>query len=151
MFKCNLPPALLAECPESFACHCGDTGLERTPYKSQHTKLTPEKKILPPLLPDPNSTPFDHESGALINKLSRLFVWGPLKALTPPEPDPLLQTNTCKCYRKHFRQLSDVYRERGLRTFPVHPSRGLLNNVGMIPRLKQPSCFCSPHSVTICG
>ena len=26
-------------------------GVERTPNKSQHTKLTPEKKILPPLLP----------------------------------------------------------------------------------------------------
>ena len=29
----------------------GNRGLERTPNKSQHTKLTPEKKILPPLLP----------------------------------------------------------------------------------------------------
>ena len=28
-----------------------DTGVERTPNKSQHTKLTLEKKILPPLLP----------------------------------------------------------------------------------------------------
>ena len=26
-------------------------GVERTPNKSQHTKLTPEQKILPPLLP----------------------------------------------------------------------------------------------------
>ena len=31
-------------------CHCGDTGVERTPNKSQHTKLSPEKVILPPLL-----------------------------------------------------------------------------------------------------
>ena len=29
----------------------GDAGVERTPNKSQHTKLTLEKKILPPLLP----------------------------------------------------------------------------------------------------
>ena len=29
---------------------CGNTGVERTPNKSQHTKLTQEKKILPPLL-----------------------------------------------------------------------------------------------------
>ena len=34
----------------SFTCHCGNTGLELTPDKSQHTKLTLEKKILPPLL-----------------------------------------------------------------------------------------------------
>ena len=32
-------------------CHCGNTGLERKPIKSQHTELTLEKKILPPLLP----------------------------------------------------------------------------------------------------
>ena len=50
VFKCNLPPVLLAERPGSFTCHCGNTGVERTPDKSQHTKLTLEKKILPPLL-----------------------------------------------------------------------------------------------------
>ena len=32
-------------------CHCGNTGVERTPNKSQRTKLTLEKKILPPPLP----------------------------------------------------------------------------------------------------
>ena len=32
-------------------CHCGNTGVERTPNKSRHTKCTLEKKILPPLLP----------------------------------------------------------------------------------------------------
>ena len=36
VFRCNLPPALLAERPGSFTCHCGDTGVERTPNKSQH-------------------------------------------------------------------------------------------------------------------
>ena len=53
MCRCNLPvpPALLAEWPGSFTCHCGNTRVERTPNKSQHTKLTLEKKILPPLLP----------------------------------------------------------------------------------------------------
>ena len=50
MFMCNPPPALLAEWPGSFTCHCGNTGMEQTPNKSQHTKLTLEKKILPPLL-----------------------------------------------------------------------------------------------------
>ena len=44
VFRCNLPPALLAEWPGSFMCHCGYMGVERTPSKSQHTKLTPEKK-----------------------------------------------------------------------------------------------------------
>ena len=51
VFRCNLPPALFAEWPGSFTCHCGNTGVERTPNKSQHTKLTLQKKILPPLLP----------------------------------------------------------------------------------------------------
>ena len=50
-FRCNLPPALLAEWPGSFTCHCSNTDLEWTPNKSQHAKLTPEKKILPTLLP----------------------------------------------------------------------------------------------------
>ena len=39
MFRCNLPPALLAEWPGSLTCHCGYTGVEQTPNKSQHTKL----------------------------------------------------------------------------------------------------------------
>ena len=42
MFRCNLPPA--------FMCHCRNTGMERTPNKSQHTNLTLEKNILLPLL-----------------------------------------------------------------------------------------------------
>ena len=50
MVRCNLPPTLLAEWLGSFMCHCGNTGVERTPNKSWHTKLTLEKKILPPLL-----------------------------------------------------------------------------------------------------
>ena len=41
MFRCNLPPALLAEWLRSSTCHCGNTGKERTPNKSQHTKFTP--------------------------------------------------------------------------------------------------------------
>ena len=34
----------------SFTCHCSNTEVERTPSKSQHTKLTLEKNILLPLL-----------------------------------------------------------------------------------------------------
>ena len=50
MFRCNLPSLLLAEWPGSFTCHCSNMGVEQTPNKSQHTKLTLEKKILPPPL-----------------------------------------------------------------------------------------------------
>ena len=50
VFRCNPPPALLAEWLGSFMCHCGNTGVGWMPNKSQHTKLTLEKKILLPLL-----------------------------------------------------------------------------------------------------
>ena len=58
MFRCNLPPALLAEWPGSFTCHCGNTGVEWTLNKSQHTKLTLEKKILRPPLTGFELAPF---------------------------------------------------------------------------------------------
>ena len=50
-------------------------GWNRYRNKSQHRKLTLEKKILPPLLTrrscrDSNPRPFDHESGALTTELS---------------------------------------------------------------------------------
>ena len=35
----------------AFTYHCGNTGVERTPDKSQHRQLTLENKFLPPLLP----------------------------------------------------------------------------------------------------
>ena len=44
--------------------------MELTTTESQHTKLTLEKKILPPLLPGFELATFDHESGVLTNKLS---------------------------------------------------------------------------------
>ena len=50
-------------------CHCSDTGVDRTLNKSQHTKLTLEKKKSPA---DQNSQPFNHESGAVTNKISWL-------------------------------------------------------------------------------
>ena len=75
MFKCNLPPALLAEWPGSFICRCGNTGVEWAPNNSQPTILTLEKKILPPLLWDLNLQPFDHESVAPTSKSSRLPVF----------------------------------------------------------------------------
>ena len=36
VFRCNLPPALSAEWPGSFTCHCGNTGVGQTWNKSQH-------------------------------------------------------------------------------------------------------------------
>ena len=53
--------------------HCGNAGMERTPNKSQHIKLTLEKKILPPLLPGVELTgnlSITNESGVLTKKLS---------------------------------------------------------------------------------
>ena len=47
MVSCNLRPALLAE----WACPWDNAEVEQTPNRSQRTKLTLEKKILPPLLP----------------------------------------------------------------------------------------------------
>ena len=70
MFSCNLLPVLLAEWPGSFMCHCGNTGVEQTPNKSQHTKLTLERKFCHRSCQDSNSQPFDQESDALANKLS---------------------------------------------------------------------------------
>ena len=63
MLRCNLPPALLAENPVPFICHCSKLEVEQTPSKSQHTRLTPEQKIfLPGFL---NWQPFSHESSNL--------------------------------------------------------------------------------------
>ena len=47
LFRCNLPPAILAEGSGSFTCHCSNMG---TLNKSRHRNLTLEKKILPLLL-----------------------------------------------------------------------------------------------------
>ena len=72
VFRCNLPPALLEELPGSFTCHCGNTGVERTQNKNQHTKLSLEKKILPPLLPGFELATYRSRVRLSSNKLSRL-------------------------------------------------------------------------------
>ena len=65
---------LLAEWPGPFACHCGNTGVERTPNKSQHTKLTLEKKILPPpLLPGFELATFRSRFQRSTNKLFKIL------------------------------------------------------------------------------
>ena len=53
-------------------CHCGNMGVERTPNKSQHTNLTLEKKILPPLLPGFELATFRSRVRHSANELSRL-------------------------------------------------------------------------------
>ena len=56
-----------------FTCHCGNTGVEWTTNKSQHTKLILEKKKFSRCCcRGSNSQPFDHESGAVTSNLSRL-------------------------------------------------------------------------------
>ena len=47
VFSCNLPPALLAERPGSFTCHCRNTRVERTPNESQHKKMNSGKDHSP--------------------------------------------------------------------------------------------------------
>ena len=70
MFKRNLPPALLTEWPGSFTCHWGNTRMELTPNKSEHTNLTLEKKILLLLLPGFKLTTFWSRAQHSTNKLS---------------------------------------------------------------------------------
>ena len=71
VFRCNLPPALLAEWPGSFTCHCGNVGWNGH-RMSQHRKLTLEKKILPLLLPGLKVTTFRSWVWCSTNTLSWL-------------------------------------------------------------------------------
>ena len=63
MFRCNLPPALLAEQPGSLTCHCSNTGWDR-----HQIRFSTERNIS---RRDSNSQPFNHESGVLPSELSR--------------------------------------------------------------------------------
>ena len=69
-----------------FSCHCGNTGIERTPNKSQHTKLTLRKKILPLLLPGFELAAFRSRVRRSANKLSRLSRGTPARACTCGRP-----------------------------------------------------------------
>ena len=65
LFRCNLPPTLLAEWPWSFMCRCDNTGGGTdTEEESEQKKKTLEMEILPRSYQDSNSQPFDQESGA---------------------------------------------------------------------------------------
>ena len=46
VFRCNLPPAQFADGPGSFTCHCGNTGVEGTLNKSQHTVNSGEENSI---------------------------------------------------------------------------------------------------------
>ena len=70
-----------------FYCHHSNAGVERTLNKSQHTKLTLERKIIPMLLPGFELTSFDHESGALTNNYLVIVVG----ALSPVSHKGLVQ------------------------------------------------------------
>ena len=73
MFRCHLPPALLAEWPGSLMCHCCNAEAEQTLNKSQHAKLAREKKILLPLLPGLKLTTLQSQVWCFTNKLSWLM------------------------------------------------------------------------------
>ena len=77
MCRCNLPSALLAEWSGSFTCHCGNTGVERTPNESQHIKLALEKNILPPLLQGLELATFRSRVWRSINKpsIDTAYTW----------------------------------------------------------------------------
>ena len=66
---------------KSFMRNRINTGVERTPSKSQHTKLTLEKKILPPLLPGFKLKTFRLQVRCTTNKLAQFFHSGPFKYL----------------------------------------------------------------------
>ena len=83
VFRCNLPHVLLAQWLGSFTCHCSNTGVERIPNKSQHTKLTLQKKILPPFLPGLKLATFQPQVWHSTNKLSRHHSRSTLKTLLP--------------------------------------------------------------------
>ena len=74
VFIRNLPTADVAEWPGSFTCHCGNAEVERTSNKSQHTKLTLEKKILPPLLPGFELTTFRSQVRCLVTSTSSSII-----------------------------------------------------------------------------
>ena len=120
MFSCNLPSALLAEWPESFACYCGNTGVERN--KSQHRKSScpREKKILPPLLQG-------FEPATFQSRVRRSNHWaipsliGRRNASSPVSPNQLqgfsprpairyhLQFNEIKYVSDHWTSATDIF------------------------------------------
>ena len=69
---CNLPPALLAEGLESFTCHCSNMGVNGQRIRVSTQSWLRRRKFSHHSCWDLNSQPFNHKSGPLTNKLSRL-------------------------------------------------------------------------------
>ena len=76
MFRCNLPPALLADCLGSFTCHWGNRGWNGHRIRISTQSWLWRRKFSHRSCQDSNSLPFDHKSHALTNKLSRLSTCG---------------------------------------------------------------------------
>ena len=101
----NLPPALLAKWLESLHAAAVTRGVEQTPNKSQHTKLTLEKKILPLLL--------------LGFKLATLWSWiqrSYQQAIQAPN-----RGITVPLYSTHRQQVCEVTVPHMSAAFTLHP------------------------------
>ena len=72
MFRCNLPPVLLAEWPGSFTCHWVTRGWNRHQIRVSTQSGLWRKKFSRHSCQDSNSHPLGHESGVLTYKRSQL-------------------------------------------------------------------------------
>ena len=124
LFRCNLPSPLLAERSGSFTCYYGNTGVQRTPKKSQQTKLTlEEKKILPPLLPglELASHPALTIQATYMN-IASIETSGFLMTLPATSVDSVWRKEWNRCARANF-HFQKKKRRRGIncRTFSQNP------------------------------
>ena len=71
MIRCSLPLSFCSECPGSFRYHCGNTGVERTPSKSQHRKSTLLSKFSSGCILESNQRSSDHKSAAQLTELAK--------------------------------------------------------------------------------
>ena len=69
--RCNLPLALLAEWPGSLTCHYGNTGRNEHWIRVSTQSWLWRGNFSHRSCRDSNSQPFNNESGALTNELSR--------------------------------------------------------------------------------
>ena len=133
----NLPPALLAEWPGSFSCHSGNTGVEWTLNKSQHTKLTRQKKIFLPLLPEFELATFRSKMGRFTNKLSRL---PGIACGSSQSTDPYIRSQQRDTANAEIKAL--LYREhRAIEGLSVKPVVGQLICLHARPAARNPATF----------
>ena len=99
----------MAEWLGSITCHCGNTGVEWTLKKSQHTKLTLEKKILLPLLPRFKLATFPswvwHSYGQAIQVTSYpgCVIYGNIHYTNLHTQASCMQARMCGCTNAHVR------------------------------------------------